>query len=839
MHLTKPMKLHCHILLAAGVIICQTSMAQGLKFSGSEHHIDKRTSYDVFHGKQMEFTGSFDIEFDLALYPETRIGYILRIKNSENGKVYNLFYDGQGDIIKFNFNEEGKSCLMDIRLEQDKLPDRQWIGMNLSLDLATDSVRLTVNGNTFAVGNVELSDRYRPAITFGRSDHIIDVPSFAIRTLSVGNNRKSYRFPLNEHKGNVVHSSKGKAVGWVVNPEWLINDAFHWRFETAFASQTVAGANYNPNSEDIYYFNRDTLIIYNVRSRGTTLRTFENRCPVELKLGTNFIDPVDNKLYAYEVFDNSSHQGPMVASLDLETLRWSVESYDHLPTQLHHHGSFFDPKTRRYTIFGGFGNMRYDKDFHTYDLATGRWNTVEGLTGDIIFPRYFSSVGYCEETGSAYVFGGMGNESGQQIVGRNYYYDLHRVDFNDMHITKMWELPWSGRYLVPVRGMIIPDNSCFYTLCYPEHFTDSFLRLYKFALKDGNYDVLGDSIPIYSDRITTNANLYYNDGLKNLYVTVQEFADDISSDLKVYSLAYPPITAADLTEYVRSNDRDTMLAIIILVSCVCLGVAGYFIFRRISVRRSGEPEPGVPQGFGDSRMELFRPNSVSIFGDFMVRDRNNKDITYMFSTRLKQTFCLILQYSGGEGITSQRLSSLLWPDKPEDKVKNSRGVTINHLRKALSELDGIELVYEKGCFKLVQSDGFYCDYMRCVNIISSNKGEENIDELVALLTRGKFLKFSDEPMFDSFKEEVEHKLEPVLLFGMKKSYEEEAYQTTLDLAQSIFNIDPLNDEALTFQIRAMQRLKMNEEAQIRYQTFIIDYKKMMGNDYPRPFKEIV
>lgn len=832
------MKLYGYLFLAAGILFCQALPAQGLKFSGSEYPIDKRTSYNVFHEKRAEFAGSFDIGFNLALYPETRIGYILRIKNDGTGKVYNLFYDGQGSSIKLNFNEEGKSCLMDIRLERDKLPDRQWITMNLSFDLAADSVRLTVNGNTFAAGNVELPDRYSPDITFGRSDHIIDVPSFAISGLSVGNSKKSFFFPLNEHKGNVVHSSKGKAVGWVTNPEWLINDAFHWRFEAAFASQTVAGANYNPDTEEIYYFNRDTLLIYNVRSRQTVVRTFENRCPVELKLGTNFIAPDDNKLYAYEVY-NSSYQGPMVASLDLDTYNWRIESYDQLPAQLHHHGSFFDPERRLYTIFGGFGNMRYDKDFHTYDLAAGSWSTVEGLTGDTIFPRYFSSVGYREDTNTAYVFGGMGNESGEQTVGRNYYYDFHKVDFDNKHITKLWDLRWKGRYLVPVRGMIIPDNSCFYTLCYPEHFTDSFLRLYKFATKDGKYDVLGDSIPIYSDRITTNANLYYNDELQNLYVIVQEFEDDISSDLKVYSLAYPPITADDLTEYVKADDKDTLLAIIILISCAAVGGMGYFMFRRFNAKRSGEPEADAAQKHGDSRKELFRPNSVCIFGDFMVRDRNNKDITYMFSTRLKQTFCLILQYSGGEGITSQRLSSLLWPDKPEDKVKNSRGVTINHLRKALSELDGIELIYDKGCFRLVQSGGFYCDFTRCVDIITANKGEENIDELVSLLTRGKFLKFSDEPLFDSFKEEVEHKLEPVLLFGMKKSYDEEAYKTTLNLAQSIFNIDPLNEEALVYQIRAMQRLKMNEEAQIRYQTFVIEYKKMMGNDYPRQFKEII
>lgn len=88
-------------------------------------------------------------------------------------------------------------------------------------------------------------------------------------------------------------------------------------------------------------------------------------------------------------------------------------------------------------------------------------------------------------------------------------------------------------------------------------------------------------------------------------------------------------------------------------------------------------------------------NSMYLFGDFSVFDRNGRNISYMFSLRIKQIFCLILRYSDADGISSKQLSDLIWPDKPKDKVKNSRGVAINHLRKILKELDGIELVYEK------------------------------------------------------------------------------------------------------------------------------------------------
>jgi len=232
-----------------------------------------------------------------------------------------------------------------------------------------------------------------------------------------------------------------------------------------------------------------------------------------------------------------------------------------------------------------------------------------------------------------------------------------------------------------------------------------------------------------------------------------------------------------------------------------------------------------------------RPNAIYLFGEFTVRDRNDRDITYMFSAQLKQVFCLILQYSTTEGgIASQRLSSILWPDRPADKVKNSRGVTINHLRKVLGELDGIELIYEKGFFKLAHTEAFYCDYVRCMQIISENEVAEQRDELVEILSRGRFLQLSDHPLFDSFKEEMEKKLEPILLVEIEKSFEAGLYPTTIALADALFNIDPLNDEALSFQIKAMQKLKLVDEAKIRFQSFIIEYKKVIGDDYPHPLK---
>lgn len=469
------------------------------------------------------------------------------------------------------------------------------------------------------------------------------------------------------------------------------------------------------------------------------------------------------------------------------------------------------------------------------------WELNEGFTGDVITPRYFSSVGYQPEKNNLYILGGMGNESGDQSVGRKYYYDLYQVDMDTKHVTKLWEIPWKNDNVVPVRGMVILNDSSLYTLCYPEHFSDSFLHLYRFSLKDGSFEILGDSIPIRSDKITTNANLYFDKGLNNLYAVVQEFEDDISSDLKIYSLAFPAITREELSDFPTKQQGKIPLWILLFgIGAICLGWWMYKKLKSKSTDAIKSPKEEVEIIHTPRTPQSEPPNSIHLFGNFMVRDVNGKDITYMFSTQLKQVFCLILQYSLSEdGITSQHLSNLLWPDKPADKVKNSRGVTINNLRKTLGELNGIELVHEKGHYKIILHEKAYCDYARCLQLIATHKMDEHRDEFARIVSRGKFLYLLDDPLFDLFKEEAETKLEPALILEMEKSFTHESFTTTISLAEALFNIDPLNETALAYQLKAMQKLNMIEDSKLAYRTFGIEYKHATGKDFHRSYQSII
>ena len=153
----------------------------GLKFHGSEEPINQRTSYDVFGDHTARFHESFDVDFNLTLYPRTQFGYILRIKNRDSKRIYNLFYDGQADNVVFRLNEEGTHSLIVAEVDKNELLNNGWIKVRITFDLMRDSIRLQINNHEFRAHNDGLPDTYSPIVVFGRSDHVIDVPSFALK----------------------------------------------------------------------------------------------------------------------------------------------------------------------------------------------------------------------------------------------------------------------------------------------------------------------------------------------------------------------------------------------------------------------------------------------------------------------------------------------------------------------------------------------------------------------------------------------------------------------------------------------------------------------------------
>ena len=799
------------------------SPAQGLRFLNPIDSINGRTSYVVFAKKKPVFTQQLNISFDLQIPRVPEIGYLLHLVDKDKGINYNLFYDGRGNDW-FEFNEEGKTTLIRSRFDKRETLDKRWVKFSLCLNLVTKQITMTFDGKQMEALVNNLPTTISPIIVFGRYDYLIEVPSATIKNLHIyGEGGVDYYFPLSQSRSNDVYDQNQHKVGHVDNPYWAINDSYHWQKLIRMAFSHNAGANFHSQRHLFYAYTRDTLLIYNADNGEINRRVFSERCPVDINLGMNFLDSRSDRLYTYEVFkENLPEKESSVASLDLNTYEWTPESFEQLPTQLHHHGCFLDTLRNRFCIFGGFGSMLYFRNLNTYNIKEQRWEEAKALAA--CTPRYFTSLGVDSVCRYAYIFGGMGNESGNQSVGRRYLYDLYQVDLENDSARLLWNIEREEtQNTVPVRSMLKMGNYL-YTLCYPEALSDSYLRLCRISIANGSIEMLGDSIPIKSDKILTNANIYYDPTVDKFYACVQEFTDDISSIISLYTIQLPVLSDTEFAKVSELPIDSRFLYVgiaLLLVLIAALLYLNYRYRRQKNVIKNNEKL--------DVQVTDSRANAIYIFGNFTAFDRKNKDISYLFTDKLRELTCLLLWYNKQGGISSKLIGTMLWGDKPADKIKNSRSVIMNHLRKVLEEIDGIELSYFDGLYQLVITKPFYCDYLDCTHQIFTETYTEQ--SLLGILRRGKFLQSQDMPTLDQFKSETERVLTPIILQLMKSTYANSELKITIYLTEVMLYIDPYHIEAFNYQMKALKRLGKVYEAQDRSRAFHEEYIKAFGEDF--------
>ena len=843
----------CLLFLLTGMTLFAYS--QGLLFQANDKEIKERTSLQIFQEGEIPcFTKNFQLSFELSIRDFDTFGYVFLLKEDQGKTKYSFTYTYlDGENSTFKFNTDGKENHYSLNLRNDALA-YQWIPVSFAFDLQQDVLTIRIGDNEKKITSLGLKDTFCPHLFFGRYDYILDMPTFAILNLKLeGDRSHSYTFPLNENEGEEVHTSTGKVLGTVVNPVWLINGSYHWEKLFEYSFQTPSGITFEPDSQRLIIFSQDSLLTYNLLKRQPQKYSYSNKLPVKLQLATHFMNTTDGKLYVYEL-NNLPLGDATVAALDLNNQEWKQTGVAALPVQLHHHDGFWDETTGKYLVFGGFGNKRFNNTFLEYDIEGDRWDTLS-YSGDRIIPRYFSGMAVNKNREHVYVFGGMGNESGEQSVGRNYLHDLYLLDRKQQSVRRLWQNA-SDHRLVVARDMILtPDEKYIYALCYPEYLSDTYLQLYRLTVDDGTIKALGDSIPMRSEEIMTNANLYYNSLTHEYYCTTTEFDKKGHTVIRTYVLSAPPVSLDEIRSYgSRSSLEIRWLWIMAGIGVLLLAGGVLFVRKKRGKQRNAvlesssvlmsppvgrEPDKSV-QGKEtlakeDFESSLVRPNAVYLFGPFTVIDRNGRDITHLFSSRLRQVFIYILLHSTHNGVLSASLNEVFWADKPDDKVKNLKGVTINQIRKNLAELDGVELVHDKGYFRLVFTD-CYCDYFRFRTL---KNAEEVENELGILLMRGKFLDGMDAGMMDHFKQKVEEFLSSFLPLEIERLYQQRKYDAVIRFCNVLFRVDPVNELALAYGMHALNHTGSSQEAILQYSLFVREYRQMMNEEYSTSYAELM
>ena len=842
------MKKNIYLLFFWFLIPCLELTAQGLKFNSNDSVISKRTSFNLFEYEKPKIEGDLTISFELSFYETPSFGYIFNIKDKSNPISYSLALvfekDQTGTIQNFlKFNIDNEEEIFSIPLDKNEIGERKWNNITISLNDSKSQISLSINEKHFKATQEKVLNIKFPEIVFGKRGRIIDVPAVSIKNIKVENGSKKFNFKLNEKDGEVVHDSLGIVYGKVENPNWLINRAYNWNLECTKKFQTVTSISFDKNKNQFIFQNKDSLSFFDLNSKTVFSKSYEGGFPLEMNLGLSFLDPQKNKLFVYELFGTPIGE-PSIVSIDLDgPFKWNINSSKQMHEQKHHHTYFFDTEKQQFVTFGGYGNYKYSNEFTAYDINKDIYLTLN-FKGDNITPRLFSGSHFVND--KFYIFGGYGNKTGDQILGKVYYNDFYEVDIRNKSIRKLWDTKDDD--YVSSRSIILnADNSSFFTLRYKEYIPKTFLNLFKYSTETGSYEILGDSISIISEKIRSNVNLYLNKTSDQLFVTTQEYQKDGSNNIKVYSIDYPPVSKADFYNNVTKEEGSKSylyLIILLLLIVIALNYL-YNLFYKKKINRV-ELESEAIKIEKDSSSKFYRTNSTFLFGNFVVISSKGRDISYLFSPKLRQCFLLILFNSKIEnqvGIESKKLEQIAWPDSPHKKANNLKNVIINQIRSILEELEGIELVYSKGYYRLNYGESFYCDYIEFAKYLDlirdENTNQDYLKLLSNLISRGNFLDSINENCFDSEKSEFEFKALTVLENILKLSFSSNNYISSITLADIILKVEPLNEKTLKYKIISLNKIGHNKEAKKVFNSFLISYNKIMGESFSKTFEEIL
>lgn len=816
--------------------------AQGLVFSSNDSLIAKRTSYVVFNKQAPVLKGNVHVSFDLLLWDINHLGYVFMAADDENS--YSLSYLNTDNTYTLNLNIDRVSNKLKIPLNDDLIKKRKWIKVDVGFDLEHNTVNLCIDGKCYKSGGFPFNHQLNGNITFGKNQYYTEVPNMAIKNVRISDESATYTFPLNEWKGNVTHNDAGDATGRVENPKWLINDSYFWRPLYQHHFNQVAGVNFDEANERLVMYKKDSVLFYNVRTSQQYMQVSQNCLPVPMLLGKSIINTRQNTLNVYEPFDIRDGK-PTIATLNLQTLKWETVGRALLPTQRHHHNVFYNTAQDTMFLFGGYGSFKYHKSFFKYDGTADKWVEAE-FKGDKINPRFFSAGGYTGKPDEVYIFGGYGNESGSQVIGGKQFYDLYRVNLKTHIINKCWNIKAQRDTFVPANNLILShDKKYFYALCYPHEVFKTSLKLYRFSVKDGSHEVVSAPIPVTSEKIETDINLFYNSKADAFYCVIQEFTDPNNSTVRVFALTGTPVSQA---QYLQANalkkKYPTALQYVLTAAGILLLLLlGWLVKRRSNKYKAiNTPAEEIPSSPQSGQVYQMQKNAVYLLGEFIVFDKNKRDITYLFSPKIKQLFLLILLHSNnGKGIGAKKISAAMWPDKDLAKTKNLRGVTFNHLRSAISDLEGIQLQFVNDCYLFIIDDNFFCDYLTILHDAHQLTASADIfdEKSYHLLTRGSLLPDAADTWLDDYKRQYDDLLMDTLRPQLQKLYAEKNFKQLLVISKLILMIDPFNDDAFKYELKGIKHLKGIEQARKFYDHFTHEYQRSLGEDYALPFDKLL
>ncbi|MDR0874358.1 MAG: hypothetical protein LBN27_13005 [Prevotellaceae bacterium] len=808
----------------------------GLFFSSHEVIKDKRTSLNLTPEKPFVLKNGFTLEFNVQ-FRQGGYGFISRIiadKDKNIDLITNLAASSNNFslvikdnvLFSFDFSEIPNSAF------------GEWI--NIKLEIAPDksTVSLSFNGIKKEKMLEEAADFHKFDFVFGALDNPkflnTDVPPMTLKDIVIKQNGKIFRnWKLSKHAVNAVYDEIDGAGANVKNGTWLIDKHLKWEEKQDVEVLDLKGIAKNEQDGLVYLIDKLRILVYNVATGKTDTIKYAGGFPFNNYYDCFIYNPQTGKLLSYDLTDKQFNY------FDFNTKKWQYADFAYKEPDFAHHNKIFSPVDGSLLAFGGYGHYRYKSQISHNGIAEN--------TPAKIYPRYLSAAGVSGD--EWLIFGGYGSKSGRQEVSPEFFYDLHSYNFKTRKIKKIRDYTAPAAPFVPCEALIVSGKS-FYTLVYNNTNFKSSLRLAEFFMDstDNAYTFFPDSIPYNFSDIGSWATLFLDKKTSQLIAVT-----NYKSDVKIYSLAYPPLSNADVIQ--NPSQKSATKYIIIIVGVLL--IIGIFIFKRKRVNNKDVPYfQNMEHLKKEEEEEILLPQieipkrkskaSIYFLGGFQVFDKEGNDISALFSPTLKQLFIIILLYmvKNGRGISTVKLNETLWFDKTDSSARNNRNVSISKLRTLIAKIGEMDIVQESAYWR-VQMEGVYSDYVEAMSICekmrkkNATMTETEAIRFVQIVQKGEMLPNMRFDWIDEFKADFSNNVIDTLLKIAALPEFSPNNRLIIHVADAIFKYDSINEDAIALKCAALCRLGKKGLAKTVYESFAKEYKMLLGTAFNVSFNELI
>ncbi|GGG81992.1 hypothetical protein GCM10007415_13450 [Parapedobacter pyrenivorans] len=837
------------ILGSIAILPLAVNAQYGLGFAGHEAVLDQRTGLDLSSGEQICFGDDMELSFELSFMPNRTdyFGYVVRIIADDKTNI-DLIYDRLDNVEKhFRIVLGDKFSNIAFNIDSNKL-FKEWVRIAIKLDAQSDLLTVTC-GDSVYTGKLTIGTYRCLKVLFGYNDYktfkTTDVPAMKIRNVQVWKGKRLARhWPLDEEEGTEVTDVLEGMTASAINPQWIKRSHYEWGLLQDVRIGGRASTAFDPQTESVFVVGRDSLLRIHVPTGERSVFKYESGPLLLINGSQSYFDTLTNQLL------NICIDQQTVSVFDFTSLSWSKNfTYPGEGTSYLHFNKFHSPIDSSLYFIGGYGHFLFKNEIHRYG-SNGQWDLLTA-GGDPLIPRYLAALG--STPNGAYILGGYGSVSGQQMLNPRHIYDLVFFDVKDKKLSKVYEFDPGEEGIAWANSLIIDEKSNqFYGLVFPKNRYHSSLQLVAGSLTKPGLTELAAPIPYFFYDIQSFADLFYCPGSKRFATATLYYNEQNEiTTAKIYALSSPPLPYDATHESQGETRKAWHLLYLGLGAAALIGIFAFLRKRNLKKKHvvSASSRSAAGQKEDRTRHPIVleqQPDKRSIFlfgGDLQLFDLEGADMTRSFTPLIKEVFLVILLHTlrRGRGISSEKLTEQFWFDKSAESARNNRSVNIAKINTILERLGSAKVSKETGYWKFQADNDIYIDYENYLSIVTNKDmlDKERIQELSAIVQRGGFLSETDYEWLDSFKAEVSIQVINTYMRFAENVQVAEDPEFMVELANYIFDFDPVHEEAMTIKCKALAHMGNHSLATQTFENFCNEYRQIYGEAFGKDYKTIL